>query len=154
MTWPWPLALWTKLSCRISLVRLGRASVNPPRLMLEVPPNSKFRVGGTSAFQAWVPEKLKSPPPSSLRGFTRPRCMYWLNLKYLSHTYYLQECGCSVNFEFCHVGLTFKIPQSRDAPLLSMSHTNAGCWNNIYFFMLVFRHPLLSCHQQSSNFKR
>ena len=50
---------------------------------------------------------------------TYPGCLN-LNLEYLFRTYYLQECGCSVNFEFCHVGLTFKIPQSRDASLLSM----------------------------------
>ena len=143
------LAYYPILSCRIiSLVQLGRDSVNPPRLMLEV--WGVLQLSRHGYLKSWSPPNFKHKSG----GFTRPSCMYWLNLKYLSHTYYLQECGCSVNFEFCHVGLTFKIPQSRDAPLLSMSHTNAGCWNNIYFFMLVFRHPVLSCHQQSSNFKR
>ena len=60
------------------LIQLGQPSVNPPRLVLEVggdfnlagscackvevPPTSRFQVGGTSALQAWLPAKLKSPP--------------------------------------------------------------------------------------------
>ena len=72
---------------------------------------------------------------------TYPGCLN-LNLEYLFRTYYLQECGCSVNFEFCHVGLTFKIPQSRDAPLLSMS--DVGCWNNIYILMFSVSQPCSS----------
>ena len=60
-------------------LQLGQPSVNPPRLVLEVggdfnlagscackvevPPTSGFQVGGgTSALQAWLPAKLKSPP--------------------------------------------------------------------------------------------
>ena len=35
-------------------IQLGQLSVNPPGLVLEA--------GGTSALQAWLPAKLKSPP--------------------------------------------------------------------------------------------
>ena len=39
---------------------------------VEVPPTSRFQVGGTSALQAWLPAKLKSPPlQAQVRGGSR-----------------------------------------------------------------------------------
>ena len=60
------------------MIQLGQLSVIPPGLVLEAggdfnlagsyackvevpPPTSRFQVGGTSALQAWLPAKLKSP---------------------------------------------------------------------------------------------
>ena len=55
--------------CRVSILQLGRASMNPPRLMLEV--------WGTSAFQAWLLAKLKSPHfKHKSGGFTLARTSY------------------------------------------------------------------------------
>ena len=61
----------TSVNVRLDIYRACKA------WKAEVPHTSKFQVGGTSAFQAWLPAKLKSPHfKHKSGGFTvaRPSC--------------------------------------------------------------------------------
>ena len=81
-----------------SVIQLGQASLNPPDLFSKW---RNFKVGGgTPAFQAGVPEKLKFPPlQAQVWGFklARPSCMseYYITISTM-FIVYLSPCSGSI----------------------------------------------------------